>query len=354
MTNPLSLSSRARGALYGISIGDALAMPVHWYYDRAALRRDYGLVDHFLAPKNPHPGSILWRSSYAPLNERGEILHDQAVYWGQREIHYHQFLKAGENTLTIQLATLLQESLLEKGSYLPDDYAAGYLDFFTTPGRHRDTYIEECHREFFLNYARGRKLARCAVEGKHIGGLPGIVPVAVRYHDDPVAACRFALQHLSLTHRGSAIADAAGLILDLLLTVLAGADLLEVICDRHARQTSPYLGFPLGKWLDEPDEDIIGPHLSPACYLADSVPATLYLAAKYHASPREGLIANTMLGGDNVHRGAVLGALLGAANGEDAWPADWREGLPVAPPLLSLFQRGMELSDSTPSGEKLG
>jgi len=25
---------RARGAGYGLYIGDALAMPVHWYYDR--------------------------------------------------------------------------------------------------------------------------------------------------------------------------------------------------------------------------------------------------------------------------------------------------------------------------------
>jgi ADP-ribosyl-[dinitrogen reductase] hydrolase len=349
MTAPLSVSSRARGALYGLAIGDALAMPAHWYYNRSSLRNDYGLIDRFLAPKNPHPESILWRSSYEPLNEKGEILHDQAIYWGQRGIHYHQFLEAGGNTLTLQLAIRLQQSLLEKGSYDFEDYTRRYLDFFATPGRHRDTYVEESHREFFLNYARGRKLARCAVEGKHIGGLPGIIPIALRYADEPVTACRHALQHLSLTHRGNDIAGAAGLILDILLPVLAGADLFEVIRDRHARQTSAYLGFPLGKWLTEPDENIIGPHLSPACYLADSVPATIYLAAKYHDAPREGLIANTMLGGDNVHRGAILGALIGAANGEEAWPIEWREGLLVPPPLLEHFNEVAELSDSTQS-----
>lgn len=199
------------------------------------------------------------------------------------------------------LATLLQESLVEKGGFEFDDYTSRYLDFFTTPGRHRDTYIEECHREFFLNFSQGRQPHRCAVEGKHIGGLPGIVPLAVRYADDPATAARFARQHLSLTHRGSAIAGAAELMIDLLLPVLAGADLLEVIRDRHARQTSPYLGFPLAEWLKEPDDRIIGPQFSPACYLADSVPATIYLAAKYHDSPREGLIANTMLGADAVN-----------------------------------------------------
>jgi ADP-ribosylglycohydrolase len=345
MTDPSDFSSRARGALFGLAIGDALAMPVHWYYDRAALRADYGLVDRYLAPKNPHPGSILWRSSYQAPNARGEILHDQAVFWGQRGIHYHQFLEAGENTLTLQLASLLQDSLLEKGGYDFDDYTRRYLDFFTTPGRHRDTYIEECHRGFFLNYAQGKKPNRCAVEGKHIGGLPGIVPLAVFYRNDPPSALRFAQQHLSLTHAGSATAEAARLVVDLILEVLGGADLLSLIRDRHARQTSPYLGFPLERWLKEPAEHIIGPHLSPACYLADSVPATIYLAAKYHDSPHEGLIANTMLGGDNVHRGAVLGALLGAANGEEAWPLKWREGLLRQPSLLP--QMSQDLRDAT-------
>jgi ADP-ribosylglycohydrolase len=334
MTPPQPLSSRDRGTLLGLAIGDALAMPVHWYYDRTALRTDYGLVDHYLAPKNPHPDSILWRSRYTPLNDRGEILHDQAAHWGRQGIHYHQFLRAGENTLTLQLASLLQESLLDRGDYDFEDYTGRYLDFFTAPGRHRDTYIEECHRGFFLNYARGKRPARCAIEGKHIGGLPGIIPLAVSYATDPEKAVRHALHHLALTHAGPTIAEAATLLIDLLLPVLAGADLLEVIRDRHARQTSPYLGFPLDRWLDEPDEHIIGPRLSPACYLADSVPATIYLAAKYHDLPREGLIANTMLGGDNVHRGAVLGALLGAANGEEAWPGEWREGLLRQPPLL--------------------
>ncbi|MGD9548250.1 MAG: hypothetical protein AB7V45_11990 [Candidatus Krumholzibacteriia bacterium] len=36
---------RPAGALLGMFIADALAMPVHLYEDRAALRRDHGLED---------------------------------------------------------------------------------------------------------------------------------------------------------------------------------------------------------------------------------------------------------------------------------------------------------------------
>ncbi|MFT7698951.1 MAG: ADP-ribosyl-[dinitrogen reductase] hydrolase, partial [Candidatus Krumholzibacteriia bacterium] len=60
--NVQTTRSRAEGALWGLFLGDALAMPVHWYYDRAALARDYGEVRDLLAPRNPHPGSILHRS----------------------------------------------------------------------------------------------------------------------------------------------------------------------------------------------------------------------------------------------------------------------------------------------------
>ena len=92
---------REPSAAWGSFIGDALAMPVHWYYDRAALKRDYGIVRDYVAPRNPHADSILWRSEYTPLNERGDILHDQGQYWGQRGIHYHQFLQAGERRVAV-------------------------------------------------------------------------------------------------------------------------------------------------------------------------------------------------------------------------------------------------------------
>ena len=39
--NP-DIKSRLTGALLGLFVGDAVAMPVHWYYDIRLLKRDYG------------------------------------------------------------------------------------------------------------------------------------------------------------------------------------------------------------------------------------------------------------------------------------------------------------------------
>jgi len=64
----------------------------------------------------------------------------------------------------------------------------------------------------------------------------------------------------------------------------------------------------------------------------DAVPAVVYLALKYHDDPEAALIANTNLGGDNAGRGAVLGALMGAARGLAGLPGKWVKGLIDPPP----------------------
>jgi ADP-ribosylglycohydrolase len=309
-------------------------MPVHWYYDRGALRRDHGRVSDLVAPKEPHPDSILWRSSYEPPTPDADILHDQARFWGRRGVHYHRFLRAGDNTLTAELARLVTDSLRECGEHDPDDWLERYVDFLTTPGRHRDTYVEECHRGFFLNRARGRPLRRCAVEEKHVGGLVAALPVIVWFRDDPVRARDGARAQVALTHAGPRMAAAADLVTDVLLATLRGEGLRSVLLDRISRQEHAYLGHPFSRWQEEADEIVVGSRVSPACYVEDAVPAIVHLALRYHAEPEAGLVANTNLGGDNVHRGAVLGALLGAENGVDAWPERWTTALrrPVPAP----------------------
>jgi len=311
-------------------------MPVHWYYDTSALRRDYGRVTDSPAPENPHPDSILWRSSYRPFNEKGDILHDQAQYWGKSGIHYHQFLEAGENTLNLKLCALLMESLNANRGYSSDEYLKRYIAFMTTPGSHRDTYVEENHRHFFTNYAAGKNPHECGVMEKHIGGLVGLVPIVVFYRHFPSRAREAAIEHLSLTHLGQKMTTAGELLVHLLLEVLSGEPLREVLLQKIRDQKNPLYGHPYREWLTESDQKVVGMHLSTACYVEDSVPSVLYLALKYHNRPEQGLVANTNLGGDNVHRGAVLGALLGAENGLEAFPARWVKGLRHPPPDLDL------------------
>jgi len=313
---------RKRGCLLGAFLGDALAMPVHWYYDRGALGRDYGRVTELSAPRNPHADSILWRSSYAAPNEKGEILHDQAKYWGRRGVHYHQFLRAGENTLNMQLALELLSSLRQCGGYDRGDYTRRYVDFLTVPGRHRDTYLEECHRNFFTKYARGKQPEDCGGEDIHIGGLAHVPLLAVWYADDEAAALAAVREHVRVTHRGEQVETAARDLTKMLLAIIHGSPVRGSI----EKFGNGWVGRKkLEAWAARPDEEVVGAVLSPACYLQDAFPASLYLAWKYADDLEAALVANTNLGGDNCHRGIVVGALVGA--GGSPVPERWESAL---------------------------
>jgi ADP-ribosyl-[dinitrogen reductase] hydrolase len=50
---------RVRGSLWGILIGDALAMPAHWYYDIHLLRKTFGKIESYLPAPIHLKGSIL-------------------------------------------------------------------------------------------------------------------------------------------------------------------------------------------------------------------------------------------------------------------------------------------------------
>lgn len=312
------------GAFLGSLVADTLAMPGHWYYDRAALRRDYGTLDHYRAPKNPHPDSILWRSSYAPLNRRGDILREQAHFWGQRGVHYHQFLTAGENTLNLRLAHELWTVVRGAGEYDAAEWLERYVERMLLPGWHRDTYLEEYHRAFFTRYAEGKALLQCGIADEHIGGLATVPALVAALPPD--AALRATVKlHVSLTHRHDRVLAAADCFVRLLLAINAGEPLREAF----KREASDWFSTcKATSWAERPDEEIIGRVLSSACYIDQAFPAALYLAWKYHDDFDAGIVANAMVGGDNCHRGVVVGALLGAVNGVSV---SWLEGLKAQP-----------------------
>lgn len=335
---------RWRGALWGLFVGDALAMPVHWYYDVAALQRDFGVVRDFQSPRHSHPNSIMSLASTGGAgrgSQEGEvvgsvILHGKKHLWGRPNRHYHEGLESGDNTLNLLCVRVLLRSMNKTGRYDADDFLRDYIAFMTTPDSHRDTYAESYHRAFFANYIRGIPPERCAGVENHdtasIGGLVGLPPVimAALREDDAAAVDRTLLAHLRLTHRSAKLERYASAFGRLLPRLLRDQEphIRPLVYD-----IAGSLGFPAAKVVEQvirerrSDLHVIGGLLSPACYIEDSFPAVLYLAARYSNNFEAALVANTNVGGDNCHRGAVLGALLGAALGYQTIPERWIRGL---------------------------
>ena len=314
-----------KNSMLGSLAADALAMPVHWYYDTQKLDRDYGRLTSYVAPQNPHSDSILWRSRYIPRNARGNILHDQIKYWGQREIHYHQFLAAGENTINYQLGKELYLTILKYGVYDSDKWLERYIECMLDGGWHKDTYLEEYHRAFFDNYAKGLAPIDCGIDDLHIGGLShvpcllsGLTEIGVVDLDEQLLQVE---KHVRLTHRNQHVTDAAAAMTHILYSLREGLDLRKAL-DSHAKPWASSGQF--DTWTHFSDRTVIGRQLTMACYLPESFTASLYLCWKYAEDFSAGIIANAYCGGDNCHRGAVVGALLGAANGA---PKKWIQGL---------------------------
>lgn len=319
------MNASYQNAMLGSFIADAVAMPVHWYYDTAALDQDYGTFTDYVAPKNPHRDSILWRSRYQARNKKGDILHDQAKYWGQRGIHYHQFLKAGENTLNYKLAAELYRFTVEHGVYDPAQWADRYVECMLTENWHRDTYAEEYHRAFFDNYALGKPPTHCGIDDIHIGGISQVPALLAALSEIGISELSEQLDsvrsHVRLTHKNRNVTEAAEALTRMLYALSQGEALPRVITEstHFGKETKAF-----ETWSNFPDRTVVGRHLSTACYLPESFLASLYLTWKYADDFSAGILANAHCGGDNCHRGAVVGALLGAAN---TLPDKWIDGL---------------------------
>ena len=308
---------KIKSAFAGALAADAISMPVHWYYDRAQLVRECGEIDRFIAPHNPHGGSFMGQSTYQPLNKKADIFHDQAKYLGVPRMHYHPFLKAGENTLNFQLAKELHRLILEKKRYRSDEYLNCYIDCMLKAGWHHDTYIEGCHRQFFQNYARGLAPMDCGVDDEDMGGLaavPALIAALSEVNSGiSIAELRQAVQqNVALTHRNQDVIRAALVLTEIICAISAGAPVREAITE-YGSGWLPVLE--LNSWLKEDDNTVIGERYKPSCPIRQSMPSSLYLAWKYHDDFAAGIAANAMAGGDNCHRGAVVGGILGAANG---------------------------------------
>jgi ADP-ribosylglycohydrolase len=196
-------------------------------------------------------------------------------------------------------------------------------------GWHRDTYAEEYHRAFFDHYAQGKALAACGIDDVHIGGISQIPSLLAALHaiglEELDEQLTIVEQHIRLTHRNQHVVN-AGIALSRILHALSQGNGL-----RESIETGSGASWKHGQfdtWSNFPDRTVVGRHLSTACYLPEAFTASLYLCWKHADSFSPGILANARCGGDNCHRGAVVGALLGAAN---PIPEHWLDGMRALP-----------------------
>lgn len=269
--------TRVAASLYGMLVGDALAVSGHWFYSPKKLREDYGEIEKMMAPKPTHAESMVQGMSYSGSID---ILHDKAhLYSGHKvktetgkqlteeeiemrrddhgnyvgavaneRIHYHASLKKGQNTANACLARLAMRYIAEVNAekqdyYNPDEYLQRLFTYMTTKPdpndtdqivNHNDTYLDVYLRGFFSAASKGIPLRSCAMSQRDtwsIGSLDGVVmsiPIIAAYSDEPEAiVIGRAVEHHMLTHRSITVTAVISVLVPLLLQLYRGADLRE-------------------------------------------------------------------------------------------------------------------------------
>lgn len=169
----------------------------------------------------------------------------------------------------------------------------------------------------------------------------------------------FAIEHQCFTHRSENAASALGILVPLLNSLVRGADPVEAISSYardirtpqisgeelfaayrehggpgnipkdemwqlHVRlNAAPYEVIQLASQHTEPE--VIRRLFATACYPEHGLPLLLYLVMKHNLGVEASLLANANAGGDNVHRGMIMGLIAGASN--DDLPNHLVEGL---------------------------
>jgi ADP-ribosylglycohydrolase len=328
-------------------MGDSLAMPAHWYYNPGDIYKQFpgGIYRLEDAPAF-HPSSIMslhstsqGGRSYLTKKKATEVVGDVILkgkrqFWDVKNQHYHQGMKAGENTLNAHCVRVTMRSLSSnQGAYSKETFLENYIALLTADEpKHPDTYAESYHRGFFANLEQGVPADKCGAkthDTASVGGLVMLAPIVfcglqnALSITDVKAQCH---EHLMLTHPDDYLAKIAGDYVELLARLLLrdeAEDPQEIIAQAALKSINLNLKELSAK--NYSDFEIVGGVFTSACYITGSWPSVLYFAFKYCGDVEQALIANTNVGGDNVHRGAVLGAILGLVSNKNV--QDWYQNL---------------------------
>lgn len=355
---------RSKAALQLSFIADALAMPVHWFYNPLDIYNAFpGGIKKFEAAPAFHPSSIMnlhstnaggrgtQQASNVPQVVGDIVLKGKRQYWGVANQHYHRGMAAGENTLNLHCLRVLMRSIANNGGrYSASIFLRDYIQFMTaeTP-LHPDTYAESYHRGFFANLAKGIPPEKCGAathDTASVGGLVSIAPIAIAelLHERSLNRVQHLCRtHLFLTHPDEhlgRVCDAYVALIDALL--FSDAEDARALIAATAKQSAGIDVQQLAKKYQD-DNQVVGGKFSRACYIDDSWPSLLYLAWKYSDDPQQALIANANLGGDNCHRGVVLGVILGLATSEGLsdWFMQLQDAGKITTELNALFRGGI-------------
>lgn len=266
--------------------------------------------------------------------------------------HYHHGLKAGDNTLSANLVRVLMRSIIKNNGYKEQAFLDDFVEFMTTEGKNKDPYLELYIRDWFENYSKGQAPELCANTQRErwsIGSHGGIIrPLVLSLTSNPYDALGISISHQQLTHRSQNVSSALGTLVPLLSSLINSNEPMSslnkyikdvALIKIHGKELSKKYSDAKGpgnipkadmwkihtQYSDEylsdimktaTDDNMITSRFATSCYPEHGLPLILYFLYKNSFEFTSSLLDNANAGGDNVHRGMILGLLAGASTDE--------------------------------------
>ena len=322
-TDMQELTDRVRGAIWGQLVGDAYCLGTHWIYDLDEMKRTY-------------PGGINGFEASVPG-------------------HYHAGKVPGDPTHYGDAASLLLQSVAERGQANAQDFGRRFVARFGSADYHG--YLDHSMKDTLANAAAfTREHPGEAFDFQQGGDDDQLATVSRLAPVVTLAALRGTGQAELLrqvegvtrvtqnNNRAVAYAKAAALVLAALLAdqtvpaalAAAEASILQV-APEHGEEVRDK--FRAAESTAALSVEAATAEFGQSCPLEHSFPSSVHCLVKHADSYRDAMHANAAAGGDNAGRAGMLGAWLGAHLGLDAVPAAWRERLTASAQIKGSIEK---------------
>jgi len=337
-----NVQERAKGALMGAFIGDALGLGVHWYYDLNELHRDHGE----------------WISDYKE----------------PKKGRYHENEKAGNLSQAGYILKLMVQSLVEEGDYNQKAFCKKLdsdlftkIDGIATHGI--GGYTSQSIRKVYQQRVKqGLPWSEVGSRADTTEAIERNLAIAVLYALQPKKLAKAISEDTFLTQMDDIVGSlsvAYGAVLGQLvqgekLDTSISKKLMKLVKTGELPFYAITLDTPDIKLFSSPDALLSPSYMAQAaedpdiiiepawkvslvygmpCAIYHMLPASYYLASRFKDDFESGILHAINGGGQNQARAILTGALIGAQVGFDNIPKRFIDGLNDKDELLDLSEQ---------------
>lgn len=247
-------------------------------------------------------------------------------------------LKPGEFTDDTSMALCLGASLLASG-FDPADQMRRYVDWW------KNGYMSSNGRCFDIGGATRQALAQYVATGEPFSGsinpnsagngcIMRLAPVPILYQDDPVLAVKYSGEQSRTTHGTEECVAASQLFGEILVRALSGADKDAILAPPELAGQLP----PKVKAIGEGRYFLLKrDHITGNGYVVDSLEASLW-CFRQTDNYRDAVLLAVNLGDDADTTAAITGQIAGAYYGDEGIPKAWREKLVMGPMIACMAE----------------